>query len=93
MAKDRSKDPRRTFENPISHVKVVDPDEQSYVGNRRRMAKNKKSKLDAAGWTDDERAWLSRMEVAERAETAGSGKEGGWWRISSAPDKPSKLYP
>lgn len=93
MPKDRAKDSKRVFQNPISHVKIVDPNEKSYQATRRYAAKNRKSKLDAAGWTDDERAYLSRLEELERAETAGSGREGGWWKISSAPDKPSKFYP
>ena len=78
---------------PISHVKVHDPNEKSYKANRRHYAKATKAKLDADGWTDEERHRFARMEEAERAETAGSGREGGYWKINSNPNKPSQWYP
>ena len=93
MPKDRPKDSKRVFQNPISHVNVVDPNEKSYKATRRHSAKARKSKLDASGWTDEERNRWANLEEAERAETAGSGKEGGYWKISSAHDKPSQWYP
>lgn len=78
---------------PLSHVKVHDPNEKSYKAKRRHYAKATKSKLDAGGWTDEERARNSSIHEDEAMETAGSGKGGGYYKISSAHDKPSEWHP
>lgn len=78
---------------PLSHVKVVDPNEKSYKSNRRNYAKATKAKWDAQGWSDEERKRNARMAEDEAMETAGSGKGGGYYKISSAANKPSEWHP
>ena len=97
MAKRRERDSKRVpdikLADPISHVKTFDPSETGYKANRRHEAKMSKSKLDYQGFTDTERKRFSDREAEENLESAGSGRGGGYYKISSAHDKPSEWHP
>jgi hypothetical protein len=80
MAKDRARDSKRVYQNPISHVKVhpnLDEQPSGYDRNRLYEIKHKRSKVDSEKMTDERRNWHAKEDMAainEQNETQGSGR-------------------
>ena len=71
MAKDRSKDSRRTFKNPISHVKVhpnLDEQPSGYERSRLYSIKHGRKKVDSDGYTDEQRHKNAKEDMADTKE-------------------------
>lgn len=84
MAKDRANDPKRVYQNPISHVKVhpnLDEQPSGYERNRLYSIKHNRKKVDSEGWTDKERHTHAKSDEANTKE----------YNDTQAGDRPLKI--